>query len=493
MDAGGLAHMTPYNNFHQNAGPSYRGKGSHLRNISVPVSSNNLAAPAAENEPAKTPRSARSALLANLRTAPKTPNPTPTSAPMENGLSSSKYAVSNNTPTRYDGGYQNGVNHYQPQIGLPTPPSASPAINYNEGQDQVEEMDAETYAQLLMQQNYYLQQQQILQQQLTAQKVQQLQQQLAQLQMQSGAGYSATPPMSPGMGGNQGAMGIYGNGLYNMYNAYQQQQQQSYIQTQGLQTQYNQYSPQQQQVSPPIPSAVEVSPPTPQDQAPPVNVLSMAANTRASNRSRSPPKLNLQQSNASTASSGFRRGHRKASSLSTCTTLNNIDIAEAPKTAVPRSMLGGPSTPMTATFGPGHASGTHPLRQPRGPPSIEELKEKPISTVEGSKNFATRQRRRAVSRLVTAGMERRSARSTSGSVGGTMTPVSENDGFNFDENESVSSSVSAVTGRQSRQSLRELEYSNSSDDGTSSTKESSGLKAPKLVLSAAEKRKSALF
>lgn len=489
MDAGGLAHMTTYNNhFSQNSGPSYRGKGSHLRNISVPASSN-LAAPSADNEPTKTPRSARSALLANLRTAPKTPNPTPTSAPIESGLGASRHAVSNSS--RYNAVYEsNGV--YQHQQGLPTPPSSSPAVNYGDGAEQVEEMDQEMYAQMLMAQNYYLQQAQLQQQIATAQKVQQLQQQLAQLQMQSGTGYSATPPMSPGMGVSNGTVGMYGSGMYNVYNAYQQ----PYLQTQGLQGQgYGQFSPQQHlQQSPPIPSAVEISPPTPQDQVPPPNVLSMAASTRASNRSRSPPKLNLQSStssSSSSSSSSFRRGHRKASSLSTCTTMNNIDIAEAPKTAVPRSML--PSTPLTATFGPGHASGTHPIRQPRGPPSIDELREKPTSKAEGSKNFATRQRRRAISRLVTAGIERRSARSTSGSVGGTMTPVSENDGFGFEETESISSSVSGITGRQSRQSLRDLEGSNSSDDGTSSGKESNGLRAPKLVLSAAEKRKSALF
>jgi serine/threonine protein kinase len=51
----------------------------------------------------------------------------------------------------------------------------------------------------------------------------------------------------------------------------------------------------------------------------------------------------------------------------------------------------------TGTFGPSQArAGEHPLRQPRGPPSIEDLREKPTTKHEGSKNFATRQRRQAV-------------------------------------------------------------------------------------------------
>ncbi|CAO2658332.1 Nn.00g060550.m01.CDS01 [Neocucurbitaria sp. VM-36] len=42
----------------------------------------------------------------------------------------------------------------------------------------------------------------------------------------------------------------------------------------------------------------------------------------------------------------------------------------------------------------------HPIRQPRGPPSLVELKERPNTKHKGSKNFATRQRRQAVGSLV---------------------------------------------------------------------------------------------
>ena len=73
---------------------------------------------------------------------------------------------------------------------------------------------------------------------------------------------------------------------------------------------------------------------------------------------------------------------------------------------------GFPQTPLTGTFGPGQArEGEHPTRQPRGPPSLEELVAKPTTKFEGSKNFASRQRRGALNQLVKAGMERRGARS----------------------------------------------------------------------------------
>jgi hypothetical protein len=157
-----------------------------------------------------------------------------------------------------------------------------------------------------------------------------------------------------------------------------------------------------------------------------------------------------------------------------------------------------PATPSTATFAPGHASGTHPVRQPRGPPNIEEIKAKPTSKHEGSKNFASRQRRKAVFRLITAGLERRGNRSTSGA----MTPVSENDGgFMFEDGESVTSSLS---GKQSLQSLRggpdsPPGYSASSLSGDESTiggkyieVKESGLRTPQMMMME-DKRRSAIF
>jgi hypothetical protein len=547
MDAGGLVQMTYNNNNYPGNTPSFgsRGKGSHLRNISVPVSQNNLSAPSVEKQPVTTPRTARSALLAGLRTAPKTPVSAamPTPQVNENSLENSKYASSSSSAAstvgsfsaraaaRNSGNNQNqNVNRYQgPQN---TPRSANTGYQqmasnqgYSNGEmmETMDEAEAEMYQQLLAT-NYILTQQQAqLQQQLAsfaassvaARQAQILQQQIQQLQLQStGQAGFANPPLSPGgmnmymqqqMSQNNANMVAGGGGYYPLYNnnavqsqyGYYVQQQQQQQQQQVNAAQYQQVQQQaQQQVQ------QQQQAPVAQPESPPLYAQQQQQQTSSVNntlplrsaRSRSPPKLNLQQQPTSTTPpAGFKRGHRKASSLSTCININNLEIDPAPKTSLPRlSML--PSTPLTATFAPGHASGSHPIRQPRGPPSIEELKAKPTSTVEGSKNFATRQRRRAVSRLVTSSLERRSARSASG----TMTPVSENEGFAFD-NESVASSLS---GRQSNESLRggsgsPQEYSASSvsgdESGSVSGKESAGrLKAPRLVFSA-DKRRSAMF
>ena len=81
------------------------------------------------------------------------------------------------------------------------------------------------------------------------------------------------------------------------------------------------------------------------------------------------------------------------------------DVKNGPRSA------GIPPTPVDGTFGLGLGrAGEHPIRQPRGPPAIEELVAAPTSKHEGSKNFATRQRRRALFSLVRAGNERRVGR-----------------------------------------------------------------------------------
>lgn len=196
---------------------------------------------------------------------------------------------------------------------------------------------------------------------------------------------------------------------------------------------------------------------------------------------------------------------------------------------------------MTGTFGPGQArAGDHPIRQPRGPPSLEELIAKPTSKHEGSKNFATRQRRRAVNNLVRAGIERRGASRGSGSMDslGSMTPASEGD-MTFSvpsdgESDSIKSGSGSLSGKPSLGSLRAVASgaigsemkersrernstgtppagfssatSVSSEEGfglggkmmevklkESSKVECERRQAPLLVLTSAEKRKSSLF
>lgn len=124
---------------------------------------------------------------------------------------------------------------------------------------------------------------------------------------------------------------------------------------------------------------------------------------------------------------------------------NNVSL-DGPKSALLPKTMGFPNTPTTA-FGPGNArAGEHPTRQPRGPPPIEELKAKPTSKFEGSKNFAARQRRSAVHNLVRAGMERRRA---PGSSSGSMSPVSEVGEIAY----SVSSDNDSDSGRSGSGSL----------------------------------------
>ena len=132
---------------------------------------------------------------------------------------------------------------------------------------------------------------------------------------------------------------------------------------------------------------------------------------------------------------------------------------------MPKS-AGYPQTPMTGTFGPGQGrAGEHPVRQPRGPPSLEELVSKPTSKFEGSKNFATRQRRRAVDNIVRARLtrgERGASSRASGSVDSldSMTPASEKEitfsvsSSDDDDNHSFGSRSGSLSGKPSVGSLR---------------------------------------
>lgn len=237
----------------------------------------------------------------------------------------------------------------------------------------------------------------------------------------------------------------------------------------------------------------------------------------------------------------FRRGHRKATSMAVG--IDTTTPIDGPKSAILPKSQGFPSTPTTAGFGPGQArAGEHPIRQPRGPPSLDELKAKPTTKFEGSKNFATRTRRSAVHNLVRAGMERRRA---PGTGSGSMSPVSEAGEITFsvssdNDSDSGRSGSGSLSGRPSlgssrtsahgaigsdRPSSRQKEHSLerksiasmdsnfttasvSSDEGSSvggsfaavfknAGKKPESIdgqrKAPMLVLTSAEKRKSSVF
>ncbi|KAF2140586.1 uncharacterized protein K452DRAFT_299323 [Aplosporella prunicola CBS 121167] len=551
LDAGGLAQMT-YNQFPSNgalgaptASFSSRGKGAHLKRLSAaaqPKIGSISEHPVAANP---TPRTSRGHLLAGLRTQPKTPGAVPASAPYNqtqfgvgqkfNGYNSNngsshgygapQTSIGSNFPMSVRNQY--GMNAGQQVYSLPEHVLAPPAMQY-EGEEEGP-IDPSLAAQLMATEIYLQQRQQQLQQQLLSLTAQQL----SGMNLNNGANLGQQQyPMTP-MTPQSGYYGQMQNGVSNsldsqpglqvVYNPATGQYQ--YVLSQNLQQSHLSDSP-----PPPTPSYTNSPPKT----GTPLRQASPPSQNRSNpfDRSTSPPKKSASPPVDVTplpppSANAFRRGHKKNTSSLAINV--NGDVAEGPKSAFVRS-VGFPQTPMTGTFGPGQArAGEHPVRQPRGPPPLEELQAAPTTKHEGSKNFATRQRRRAVHNLVRAGIERRGARSGSGGAG---TPVSESD-LNFpSDNDSDSVRSGSLSGKPSIGSLRAAasgaigserkasqerlrrngssdSYSArsvSSDDGASTggkfvevvveePKAVSGerRKTPMLVLTSAEKRKSSMF
>jgi hypothetical protein len=408
-----------------------------------------------------------------------------------------------------------------------------------------EEMDPNLYAQLVATNMYLAEQQQRLQQQLM--NVQAAAQQFQGLNLSMGNQQQfATPPITPQNMGMYQQQQVKSNmqpvitpvmgaqpGVYSYYNPVTGQQsyfmdEQNQFANQQIQQSVN-YSPPQQPGTP----RFQVSPP-PQSDTP-----TFARSISPPKKSQSPPQDHAPLPPPSAGA--FRRGHRKANSMAV-----GIDTAspiDGPRSAMLPKSQGFPSTPTATGFGPGQGrAGEHPIRQPRGPPSLDELKAKPTTKFEGSKNFATRTRRSAVHNLVRAGMERRRA---PGSSSGSMSPVSEAGEITFsvssdNDSDSGRSGSGSLSGRPSlgssrtsahgaigsdRPSSRQKEHSLerksiasmdsnfttasvSSDEGSSvggsfaavfknGGKKSEPVdgqrKAPMLVLTSAEKRKSSVF
>ncbi|KAI0179415.1 hypothetical protein GGR52DRAFT_579289 [Hypoxylon sp. FL1284] len=391
-----------------------------------------------------TPRTSRSHLLAGLRTAPKSAtaasfatSPTsgvpPSHTAGRNSINGNMYA---NQESMYAGpktslprlasqqqsyNQMGGMNqqHYTPEQIL-----APPELHLDEQvQDQ---MDPSLYAQLVATNMYLAQQQQRLQQQLlsvqaAAQQFQSmnlngqsvLQQQMAlqnlyhqQQQLQNLQQSMASMPAQ--------------QNLYAYYDP--STGQQVYYIDQGAAQTTNSYadrtpgtpqgySRQQQNSSTP---RVQVSPP-PTD-----------SNSPSTFRTNSPPKkmeLTAEPTPLPPPSANaFRRGHKKSSSSANNKGLS-LSVDEAPKSSGPKT-ASFPLSPMTnGGYGPGQGrAGEHPIRQPRGPPALDELRAKPTAKHEGSKNFSARTRRSAVHNLVKAGLVRRKG---TGSSCGSMSPVSE--------------------------------------------------------------------
>ncbi|KAI4171792.1 MAG: hypothetical protein LQ343_004043 [Gyalolechia ehrenbergii] len=483
LDAGGLAQMTfnPHHSFANGLGVpgsgfASRGKGSNIKRLSVaPPTKISTINEAQQADPMPAPRTSRSHLLAGLRTAPKTAT-FPTSAPpsqLQQDFGQNSYVNGSNNPygrpvpqTAVGGSFprnqqdrismsgNNQMYSHPEQILAPPALQAGP------------EQDPEYYAELLAA-NQQLAQQRVLLQQQLQQQLSAAAQQFQGMNLNHGmAQHYLQSPMTPNNGfyrqqlqnGPQPIVQAVPNrpGLYSVFNPMT-----------GHQTFVMDNSVQQLSASPPPMSHQELRssppPPTPSFRA---EVSPPPENSTPSNyRTESPPKIaspspmevNPLPPPSSTA---FRRGHAKALSFASAAADSSSAALEGPRTGVPKS-AGFPQTPMTGTFGPGQArAGDHPVRQPRGPPSLEELIAKPTSKHEGSKNFATRQRRRAVNNLVRAGIERRGASRGGGSIDslGSMTPASEGE-INFrvssdGDSDSIRSGSSSLSGKPSLGSLR---------------------------------------
>ncbi|KAL8819265.1 MAG: hypothetical protein Q9191_007769 [Dirinaria sp. TL-2023a] len=550
LNAGGLAQMTynSHNSFSNGLGNGLgvpgtgfasRGKGSHIKRLSVaPPTNISTIDETQQVNPTPTPRTSRSHLLAGLRTAPKSPAVPPNSAPptqlQDPGSGYNVFAKDNNHygrgmpqtsigtqfPKNQPGMY--GMNANGQMYHLPEQILAPPALHVEE-QMEGSGMDPDVYAELVATNQYLAQQQMRLQQQLmdvtaAAQQFQGMklndgvnQQQYAQSPITPGGGYYGQPivqavPNQPGMYSVFNPM--TGQHVFVMDNASQQPQQQEQQAT---------FSNQDLSQSPPPLT------PTFHAQVSPPPEASVPWNT---NRKQSPPRLTSSPPRdvdplPPPSANAFRPGHKKAASFAPGAGSENQSPAGLPKT-LPKS-AGFPQTPMTGTFGPGQArAGEHPIRQPRGPPSLEELVAKPTAKFEGSKNFVTRQRRRAVNNLVRAGIERRGASRGSGSIDSLGTPASESelnfslpsdnesDGVGSRSGSSLSSKHGAIGSERKEMKDRSQERgstdsfsagSASSEDGSSEGKvvevkagnTNSGRKTPLLVLTSAEKRKSSLF
>ncbi|CAM1500563.1 Fc.00g097250.m01.CDS01 [Cosmosporella sp. VM-42] len=451
MDAGGLTQMSS-NNFASPNGLAMPGGGLAARrggqNVK-PLSFESTKQSKGVDNGAPTPRTSRSHLLAGLRTAPKSataasfgPQSPTTAAPSQqyarNSMAGNAYGMGQdniyNAPKtafpQYGG--QNNYSNVMGQQYTVDQVLAPPELPIDEQAQ--EHMDPNLYAQLLATNVYLAQQQQRLQQQLRT--VQAAAQQMQQMNLNN---------MNPQLTQQQLMLYEQQQTLRNL-----QQQQLNVQAALGQQTQQVYYNPMNGQYYVETPATAQMTSPyveqpmtpsyggfpqqqqhQPQHQqqhgTPSVQVSPPPESQPLAFRSNSPPKRYDSPTEVTPlpppSANAFRRGHKKANSLAPINSALSAAISnDAPKSAGPKT-ASFPMTPATGGYGPGQArAGEHPVRQPRGPPSLDELKSKPTAKHEGSKNFATRTRRSAVHNLVRAGLERRKGTSSSC---GSMSPVSE--------------------------------------------------------------------
>ncbi|KAF1823441.1 uncharacterized protein K489DRAFT_336914 [Dissoconium aciculare CBS 342.82] len=467
FDAGALAQM----NFNGNGFPAgglgapstgfgTRGSRFNAKRLSValPPKVASISENAVENP---TPRTSRSHLLAGLRTQPKTPA-VPASAPyhqtqhLPQGLNASQWSDAQTsrhhrgmpqtaTASSFDLSAQQAMGGARQMYSLPEQVLAPPSVY-----DQAEEMDPNVLQQMQLTSMFLAQRQQQLQQQLatltaTAQglnlntNMQHMPYQQGPMSPQVGQPYYGQQQMQqPQM---QAPMEVPGQpGVYLVYNPaiqgytyvvgqslqeqqqqqqqlYHQQQQQQRVISPSQQTQMPQFAAPQQQFEQ-TPSAFGAAPAPSIERITPTNGRSFTPPKKAP----SPPTtIEHVEPLPPPSATAFRRGHKKAASLAinpfATTTLDGPKTASIATFGAQRSAAFA-APPLTGTFGPGAArAGEHPIRQPRGPPPLDQLTAAPTSRHEGSKNFATRQRRRALDSLTRAGNVRRggATRSAGGS------------------------------------------------------------------------------
>jgi hypothetical protein len=471
IDAGGLAQMTYQSPFHNNigvSGPGFatRGKSSNIKRLSVapPPKISTIDETQQFNVNAA-PRTSRGHLLAGLRTAPKS-----ATIPQSNdrfGLGASKYAdlpqndrVPQTATAAFFPSHPHGLNNNSSasqMYALPEHVLAPPTIEIDhelEGQ-----MGRELYNELVATNAHLAHQQRILQQQLL--NITAAANQFGGLSLNGGMsmnGQQIQSPLSPAMGlyNHQFQQGIQpivqavpnSPGVFSVYNpmtgqssfVVDNQAQQQIVPTATAYPETSQSSQTQaasshfrQRLSPRLESSLSPS----------------------TNRARTPPKCTPSPPQdveplPPPSANAFRRGHKKGLSF-TPSLKTNMEVS---KTGAPRS-AGFPQTPMTGTFGPGQGrAGEHPVRQPRGPPLLQELIDKPTSNHEGSKNFATRQRRRAVHDLVRAGRERQIETRQTGSGSGSPGSEGESTFSAFSsENDDLLASEASLSSKPSLSSL----------------------------------------
>ena len=521
MDAGGIAQMT-YNNLpSNNLGPTSsfasRGKGAHIKRLSVAPPSNmgSINENEVDNNPA--PRTSRAHMLSGLRTAPKiNTNMGPASAPHSQTRFSNDTHSARTPQTGYGnmrGGFgQSNFNGQSNQHTFTPEQVLAPSLNIVA--DDASQMDPQMYSNLMMTNTYLAQRQQQLQQQLMS--VQAAAQQFQGMNL-NGQQYGASP-LSPGssiynqqlQNGMQPIVQIVPNhpGMYSVYNPMTGQQ--SFYPESALQ--------QPQQNVPQSPAEAAFRPENGFNRADSKSPPS-AANGNSWARSFTPPRQTPSPPQdvaplPEPSAGAYRPGHRRSiSSMNKAGDVKGNAIRPA----------GVPQTPVDGTFGLGLGrAGEHPTRQPRGPPPLEELAAAPTSKQDGSKNFATRQRRRALFSLVRAGNERRVGRpgsanddvSTPGSDSGTPFGHSSSDGESdmtpatgsLSAHSSFGSLKAAAGGAIGSEvkHLKERSHSrdtfarrlttesNSSNEDASNGAGGERRRTPMLVLTSAEKRKSSM-